>query len=235
MGSPLLLLSKNKSGIPRRGLVARWRLGNGDSRNYIDSQTVADLSGNGNTLQRGSTSGTDTNDFTIETWDASFDGVDDYGIGPLLALSNGATYIAVYSFSGSTAGNIIAAAQTSLAFQVNSTGRLYLESCNFAAIATAGAVHKNVVICGAVSYFSNTGAYAFYYSGTLDSSGTNIQPIQNNQTYQVGRQTVSSPKPFTGNIYELLVYNSVLSPVEINQAYRSLKSDYARNGSGINL
>lgn len=54
------------------GLVGWWRFGTADARNYVDSQHVADISGRGLSMQRGSTAGVDANDFGRTTTNATF-------------------------------------------------------------------------------------------------------------------------------------------------------------------
>lgn len=68
----LLLLFRNRSGLPTEGLVAYWKMDEGEGQELLDSGS------NNNPLMVGSTTGADTNDPTAGVGYWGFDGVDNY-------------------------------------------------------------------------------------------------------------------------------------------------------------
>lgn len=92
---------------------------------------------------------------------------------------------------------------------------LILSVSGVAVVGTStGSVTPNVWTCVAVSYNGSTGAYAFYFNGTVSGSGTNLQTAT--PTGRTIGNDAFGTLAFGGNIAEVLIYNSVVSAPNIN-------------------
>ena len=226
-------------GIPTRELVAHWRLGTANDSDWIDPgtyQQVADLSGHDNTLQRGSTSGTDTNDFTPADYYSSFT-ANDYGVSTLLpAITQ--TVVVVFQHNASIASAVLTGARA------GTTTRSSLSWASGKLSGQLGTDTETTIV------ESTTLVNSAWYMGILKWDGASVKlKLGTSLKYsgaQHGIPNITYPYwvgamnsggtilfPTTGLIAEVLVYARQTTDADDSRLYRTLKAQYAAKGITI--
>lgn len=230
-----------QSGIPRDGLVADYDLTGG-----ADVQSIANGVSGGPALQRGSTSGADTNDPTPGVTGWGFDGTDDYGkLANTFAFTTGQerTYVAVFQMP-----HTLPASYTMFTGGASPGG-----DNHFLAVDSSGAVQGRIYYgVGGVDFVSPTSsaksvdswhiAILVARSQTADLVVDGVTasltypsgaPIAGSITY-VGCWTGSPLNyPYSGRIARVLAYSRGLSTSDLTRLQTVLKSWGA--GKGITL
>jgi hypothetical protein len=212
-----------------------------------DLQSFVDLSGNGHTLQRGSTSGADSNDWDVQTYRGSFDGVAKYAVIPaipeLMTADDFSIMAVVHHDTGHTTDfdRIFEVRDASSGFGLrvdNSNNRLSQFVQPFGGSQTtldfsfATTPRDAPFFCG----FARRGTVSTGYLG-LQRDTVAVQAgavnVSAGNSY-VGRYALSSAGFWDGYIYEVLAYKVNLSPAEVAQLYRFEKAYWAAK-AGIAL
>ncbi|MBL7789252.1 MAG: tail fiber domain-containing protein [Chitinophagales bacterium] len=96
----------------------------------------------------------------------------------------------------------------------------------------AGTFNTNVATSD-ISNFTN-GAIS---TSAMNTLGVAVAYTANNRRIYVGsrNQNGALHVPFTGNIFEVIIYNRILNAVELNQVYETLKCKYNVNYAACNL
>jgi hypothetical protein len=202
-----------------------------------DLQTILDLSGHGNTLQLGSTSGVDTNDPTLTRAGAVFDGVNDYCTRTFTAALNpGSVSVIVVAkvsgndgqwrsavcsrtASGGPKGYLIYAGN-------DDVWQFWIGDGSTWRAARAGAVTTDWAMVAGISDGSAITAWLNLTKGTPTAAvmvPNNVSPLQ------VG-VTDALLAALKGMIAAVLVYNRALSDAEIARVYGWLKAELAPRG-----
>ena len=184
--------------------------------------TATDQSGNGNNCTQSTTADQPVRVSNNSPFSGYSESLGFTGSAPALNCGTGAgeastvTYIAwIYPTSFPAAQNIIGGTSGNgdLEWALDSFGDQVLIVQDITNIGTANkALPVNAWSCVGVSYNSGTGAYAFYVNGIQTATGTNVQsPTSQGRT--IGNSSLGSP--FRGDIAEVLMYNSVLTNVQV--------------------
>jgi hypothetical protein len=241
--SPILV--GTQQGIPTSGLVADYDLTGG-----ADVQSIPNRVSGGPALQRGSTSGTDTNDPTPGATGWGFDGTDDEGRvypGPSIGTNPSFTLIALFNASAlPSAGN------DRYLVAIGRNG-----SNSFAALGFSGKRLNGRVASNSPQTDTSDLSLSTWYCGVLT-----YQPTVALRLYKNGQKVFENTSPadtlaltpgdiltlgvfpsptgdstytyrHTGLISRVFLYNRALTDAEITKVYTVLKSWGA--GKGISL
>lgn len=224
----LLLMSKRDTGLVLPGSVATW-----DMVTMVNSQTVKDISGKGNHLQLGSTSGVDANDPLNVGNGFTFDGVDDYLLGPSLALPVPFTWLAV--FNATAAGAIIGpGALGGFLLSVSSaTGALSAGSRGVADIGSSTSTDYRLGGWHLVGFSYDGSSYQFWRDGQVDGTGTNAVSITSPMVCWVGNDYFSNP--LTGTVALVEAVPRILTAGEHAAHYAGVKASLATRTPAIVL
>lgn len=215
------VIPTSDQGIPKSGLVADYDLTGG-----ADVQSIANGVSGGPALQRGSTSGSDTNDPTPGATGWGFDGTDDYGESSISPGSNLSVIVIAKTTVSSWTGLVRLDSGTNYAGLIVSdswtvawtpqeqdnldTGPIGNGTWFFAA-GTASGTTRNLYV--------NTEASVSKTSNAFTTT-----------KLQIGKGGLSQ---LNGTIARVLIYNRALSDAEVTKVYTVLKSWGA--GKGISL
>ena len=196
-------------------------------KSYPGSGTTwTDLSGRGNT-------GTLTNGPTYSSTNGGsivFDGVDDYidlNTNNIITGTNPFTFEAFYTITN-TSVNAEIFGNYGPGYSLNTiwiSGRF------------------GVFINGSVPYFqdhplgagtyhmaftrTSTGDCILYKNGIVDGTATSTTSIPVGQNFRIGSDVYQIAEQFGGNLYNLKVYNRVLTAAEISQNFNALRSRFS--------
>lgn len=233
----LLLMSKRDTGNP---LILPGAVGAWDMVTLADSgQTVVDISGNGNHLTLGSTSGVDTNDPTNQGNGFSFS-TDDFMRATLPAMNLTGDLSAVI---------VLKTASAVLQYPINVYGATPFPGwglrLNASGVAGFWSGAKGVWVEGSVAYNDNayhtlgvsviSGQVSFYKDGVFDRSQASLAPNSSTAPTTVGADS-NGASPFNGNLAFIEVLNRGMPASEHASFHNTLKSSLAsRAGGGIVL
>ncbi len=228
--------SASSTGVPdvTTGLLTWYRLDNG-SNGQASGQLATNYGSNTQTLQAGSASGIDSNDYQNSPVGADFNG-DDYGY-----LAGG---VANLAFTSSVYTQIFLARWNTLA---GATSVKYPLIAHAAAGDRSGTIQGGGSgqlhgIVGGTGLFSDTGVlvannwYMIHMrrNGTVGNVGVNTSDLMSSTTvangtqgtnYRIGGSAV--PAYLTGHIATYRAYNTYLSDADLLSVYRWLRANIA--------
>ena len=200
----------------------------------MDLQTIPDLSGQGKTLQLGSTSGADANDPRLTQAGAVFDGVDDYGVCSSTVLNGaGRTLVAVAKVASDpgSRGYGMLQAGGNATYHTITAGLHYFASDTYGG-AQVTAAHPSALSLDTWYFLASrratdrfelwvdTSRYVAGASGALAVPA----PLGYVGTFD------GALGPFDGTIAAVLSYDRALSDAEVARLYGWLKAELAPRG-----
>lgn len=211
--------------IAQEGLVLS--LDASDRNSYVSGSTTwFDTSGNANTgtLTGGPTFNSENGGSIV------FDGVNDYvGINSNANILSNTTYTKIawfYVTSFATDNNIISAGSSGQhAFWLFTSNKLNAgHNGNWNTVVSTTTLSLNRWYYGAVTFNTTTG-WVLYLNGIQEATSASTTTFIGSGTLSIGSyQNIGNY--FTGRIANSLVYNRVLSAVEILQNYNAVKSRF---------
>jgi hypothetical protein len=156
-----------------------------------------------------------------------FDGTNDYvelNTTSIISGNQSFTIEAFYTITGSGGGAIFsnynASYQTNTIWFSAQYG-IYINAACYVATApiTSGTHHM-------VATRDSNGVVKVYLDGVLSNTVTLNASISNSLNYRIGTDAGNTSEPFTGNLYNMRVYNRDLSINEILQNYNSQKNRF---------
>jgi hypothetical protein len=155
----------------------------------------------------------------------TFDGTDDYIDTNSINIISGTgdfTIESFYNMTGQVGGAIFGNYGTGYSTGLWFSGQygIYIQGAVYAPGAPLpnGKYHMVATRLG--------GIVTLYRNGLSVASGTLSSAIPSNINYRIGADVNGAAEPFTGQIYNLKVYNRALSASEVLQNYNALKSRY---------
>ena len=155
----------------------------------------------------------------------SFDGTDDYidtNSTSILSGTGDFTIESFYNMTGQAGGAIFVNFGTGYSTGLWFSGQygIYLQGSVYA----PGAPLPNGKYHMVATRLS--GVVTLYRNGVSVASGTLSSAIPSNINYRIGADVNGAAEPFTGQIYNLKVYNRALTASEVLQNYNSQKSRF---------
>ena len=208
--------------IVKRGLIFHIDAGINDSYTGVGS-TIYDISGN-------EYIGTLTNGPTFSTTNGGcivFDGSNDYielNTNSIITGTQSFTIESFYTITGSGGGalfgNYNASYQSNTIWFSGQYG-IYINSACYASSApiTSGTHHM-------VATRDSNGVVKVYLDIVLSNTVTLNASISNSLNYRIGTDAGNTQEPFTGNLYNMRIYNRDLSTNEILQNYNCQRNKF---------
>ena len=164
-----------------------------------------------------------------------FDGTNDVMALTGLPTGKPGTFIAVVNVTKTVTAGVdcamllIGAVNTSLAWRFGTNTGAYKQNLDRAAAAVIGSSYATQatrdVPCIVAASYSTGGVWSFYRNNAADGSGTNNQEVTTGFTY-LGADPNDATTWFGGDIFELAVFDSVLSSGDLSEVTRALGTKY---------
>ena len=204
----------------------------------VSGQTITDESGNGNHGTRGATSGSGSDDPTINSGYLTFDGSADFVLAPVGIANSAVTVQVVFRSSSLTGHHVLVgrdnAANRGFAFRTHDADLLVLEVNGALALVGTTTLVTGTWYCATAVENSGANARKIFLNRTQDAQTEGGLIPAGSSAINIGRREYSGAEEyFQGDIAYVVVYASALSSAQIQANYDAIKAYLA--GKGITL